>query len=245
VYNAQVVPRAELILCVSQNSKNELTEWLKQEKIHVPRIEVIRLGDDIKLLGKPVKPHEESFKKSGLKGKDFILCVGTIEAKKNHYLLYYVYKLAKQRGIDLPKIIILGRRGFHTEDMYDMMTRDPSVKDKFVFLHDASDEEMSWAYNNCLFTVLCSFHEGWGIPIAESVSRGIPCLCSNTSSMVEIAEGKGVAHFSPTSSEECLAGMVNWIDNPKELARAREATKKYKPTQWQDTFAQVKKYMEI
>ncbi|HSW75068.1 MAG TPA: glycosyltransferase family 1 protein [Candidatus Saccharimonadales bacterium] len=245
IYNCKVIPRADLVLCVSQNTKKELIEWLKSEKIHAPRVEVIRLGDSVKLLGKPEIPHEESFKKSGLKGGDFILCVGTIEAKKNHYLFYYVYKLAKQRGIKLPKLVILGRRGFHTDEMYDMMTRDPAVKDDFVFLHDASDEEMAWAYNNCLFTALASFHEGWGIPIAESVSRGVPCMCSNTSSMVEIAEGKGVAHFSPMSSDECLTAMVKWLDNPKELAKARAATKKYKPTSWQDTFAQVKKYMEI
>ncbi len=244
VYNSCVVPIADLVVCVSQNTKRELTEWLKSEKLHVPRIEVIRLGDDIKI-SKTRKPHEESFKKSGLKGDDFLLCVGTIEAKKNHYLFYYVYKLAKQRGIKLPKLVIIGRHGFHTDDMYDIMTRDPAVKDSFVFLHDADDEELSWAYEHCLFTVLASFHEGWGIPIAESIARGVPCLSSNTSSMVEIAEGKGVAHFAPTSSEECLAAILNWVDNPKELAKARAATKQYKQTTWDDTFAQVKNYMEI
>lgn len=245
VYNSQVVPIAELVVCVSQNTKRELTQWLKQEKLHVPRIEVIRLGDDIKIAGKPQKPHEEAFKQSGLKGGDFLLSVGTIEAKKNHYLFYYVYKLARQRGITLPKLVILGRRGFHTDDMYDIMTRDPEVKDSFVFLHDASDEEKTWAFQHCMFTVLASFHEGWGIPIAESIAFGVPCLCSNTSSMVEIAEGKGVAHFAPTSSEECLDKMLNWIDHPKELAAAKALTKKYKPTTWDDTFAQVTKYMEI
>jgi len=245
VYNSKVVPMAELVVCVSQNTKRELTAWLKQEKLHVPRIEVMRLGDDIKIASKPFPPHEEAFKISGLKGGDFLLAVGTVEAKKNHYLFYYVYKLAKQRGIQLPKLVILGRRGFHTDDMYDIMTRDPEVKDSFVFLHDASDEEMTWAYEHCMFTVLASFHEGWGIPIAESVARGVPCLCSNTSSMVEIAEGKGVAHFAPTSSEECLQKILEWVDDPKKLAAARAETKKYKPTKWDDTFAQVIKYMEI
>jgi glycosyltransferase involved in cell wall biosynthesis len=245
VYNSQVVPIAELVVCVSQNTKRELTHWLKQEKLHVPRIEVIRLGDDIKIASKPCVPHEESFKKSGLKGNDFLLCVGTVEAKKNHYLFYYVYKLAKQRGVTLPKLVILGRRGFHTDDMYDIMTRDPAVKDSFVFLHDASDEEKTWAYQHCMFTVLASFHEGWGIPIAESIAFGVPCLCSNTSSMVEIAEGKGVAHFAPTSSEECFDKILDWVQSPKKLEAARAATKKYKPTMWDDTFAQVIKYMEI
>ncbi|MGF7229596.1 MAG: glycosyltransferase, partial [Candidatus Saccharibacteria bacterium] len=242
-YNSRVVPIADLVLCVSQNTKRELTSWLKEQKLHVPRVEVFRLGDDIKISA-PTKPHEAAFTASKLKGGDYLLCVGTIEAKKNHYLFYYVYKLAAQRGITLPKLVIVGRRGFHTDDMYDIMTRDPAVKDSFAFLHDASDEELAWLYDHCLFTVLASFHEGWGIPIAESVARGIPCLCSNTSSMVEIAEGKGVAHFAPTSSEQCLEGMLAWITKPKALADARQQTKKYTPSTWDEAFNQVMTQME-
>jgi glycosyltransferase involved in cell wall biosynthesis len=229
-------------MAVSENTKRELTEWLKRQKLHVPRIEVFRLGDSVAIKG-PEKPIEDAFVKSGLKGNDFLLCVGTIEAKKNHYLFYYVYKLAKQRGIKLPKLVIIGRRGFHTDDMYDIMTRDPEVKDNFVFLHDATDENVTWAYDHCLFTVLASFHEGWGIPIAESVARGVPCLCSNTSSMVEIAEGKGVAHFAPTSSEQCLEGILQWLE-PKKLEAARKQTKTYVVSTWDEAFQQVMTQME-
>ncbi len=242
VYNSQVVPIADLVMAVSENTKRELTQWLKSQKLHVPRIEVFRLGDSV-AIRKPEKPTEEAFVKSGLKGNDFILCVGTIEAKKNHYLFYYVYKLAKQRGVKLPKLVIIGRHGFHTDDMYDIMSRDPEVKDDFVFLHDATDENVSWAYDHCLFTVLASFHEGWGIPIAESVARGVPCLCSNTSSMVEIAEGKGVEHFSPTSSEECFEGIMRWLD-PKKLEAARKKAQSYKLSTWAEAFDQVKMQME-
>ncbi len=240
-YNSRIVPIADLVLCVSRNTKKELTGWLNQEKLHVPRMEVFRLGDDVRA-SKPRKPDDEAFMAAGLKGKDYLLCVGTIEAKKNHALFYYVYKMAAQRGIELPKIAIVGRRGWGTENIYDMMTKDPEVKDKFVFLHDISDEELVWLFDNCLFTVLPSFHEGWGIPIAESLGRGIPCLSSNTSSMVEIAEGI-VEHFSPTSAEECLAAIQRMLE-PKHYKAAVARVKKYQPTSWDDSFKQVRAYVE-
>ncbi|HXH26775.1 MAG TPA: glycosyltransferase family 1 protein [Candidatus Acidoferrum sp.] len=240
-YNSKIVPAASLVLAVSHNTKRELTQWLEGQKLHVPKIEVFRLGEDLQVT-KTERPHEEAFKHSGLKGNDFILSVGTIEAKKNHLLYYYAYKLAKVRNIKLPKLVIVGRKGWLGDMALALLTKDPEIKDNIIPLLDASDEELSWLYDKCLFSVLASFHEGWGIPIAESVSRGVPCLCSNTSSMVEVAEGF-VEHFSPASPDELLAGIEHWLD-PKKLQAARSKTKHYKQFSWNDSFDQITKLIK-
>jgi hypothetical protein len=241
VYNTQVVPIASLVLTNSQHSKRELTAWLKGQKLTVPRIEVIRLGDNLDVAN-PTRPTDPQFVAAKLKGNDYIMAVGTIEAKKNHQLFYYVYKLAKARGITLPKLVIVGRLGWHTEVVHDMMTHDPEVKDSFVFMLNTDDEQMSWLYDHCMFSILASFDEGWGIPIAESLARGVPCLCSNTSSMVEIAEGI-VDHFSPASSDECLAGIERLLD-PKYLNDARQKAKRYRPHTWDEAFNEADTYVK-
>ena len=242
VYCRRIFPLCSLILSVSENSKRDALQWLKDNKLAVPRIEVFRLGDDIKI-SKPVPASDPLFLQSGLHGRDFIIFVGTIELKKNHLLLYYVYHLARVRGIDLPKIVMVGRRGWMTEPTYELMTKDPLVKDKFIFMLNTSDEELSWLYDKAMFSILPSFYEGWGIPIAESVARGVPCLSSDTSSMTEVAEGY-VKHFTPYSTDECLAAIKYWLDNPKELDKARQHTKTYKQFTWDASFAQVTKYMK-
>lgn len=238
-YCARVVPIADVVLVVSKNTKKDLTDWLKKQKLPVPPIRVFRLGDSIEI-AEPQAPKDPLFTGSGLKGGDFILCVGTLEAKKNHTLFYYVYNLAKQNGVALPKLVMVGRRGWKTENIFDIMSADP--EGKFIFLTHCSDQELSWLYDHCLFTVLPSFYEGWGIPIAESVARGVPCLCSNTSSMVEVAEGIA-EHFSPYSPEECLEGIQRWLD-PAQRKVALERTKNYQQFSWDDSFDQVKKYLE-
>ena len=240
-YCREILPICELVLCVSQNTRKEATEWLKAEGLHVPKMEVFHLGDDFKV-AKAVEPDDDVFKAAKLKGSQYLLTVSTIEARKNHALLYYVYKLARARGIDLPKIAIVGRRGWGTEDIYHFMTNDPEVKEKFVFLHNMGDEELSWLYGHCLFFVYPSFYEGWGIPIAESVARGVPCVCSNTTSMVEIAEGY-VEHFSPSSSDECLAAIQKLLI-PKNLEAARKHVKGYRQVSWDSSFEQVISYLE-
>jgi glycosyltransferase involved in cell wall biosynthesis len=198
----------------------------------VPPIEVFRLGDDFTIV-QPVQPQGADFAALH-KHEEYLLVVGTIEARKNHTLLYYTYKLAHQRKIMLPKLVIVGRRGWLTDDIFTLMTTDPEVAEKFVFLQSANDEELAWLYKHCLFSVYPSFYEGWGLPIAESMAYGVPCLASNTSSMPEIA-GDLLTYFSPYSTDGCLEAIVSLL-NPKKLVEAKKRVARYKPTTWDETF---------
>lgn len=236
-YTKAVYPLCEDIFAISDHTKKDIKTWLKQNKLKAPPITVIRLGDDFKL-SKPIVPKVDKFIKNHATFKNFILCVGTIEARKNHTLLYYAYKFAKQQDIDLPPLVIVGRRGWKSDDIYEIITNDPETKDKFIFLANASDEELAWLYKHCLFTVYPSFYEGWGLPIAESVFNGIPCIASNTSSMPEVA-GDLINYFNPCSVDECLAAILNML-KPGAIDKAKLRLKTYEPTSWEDTFIKVK-----
>lgn len=235
-YCTIVYPVCDLILAISEYTRKDIAAWLKAKKLHVPRIETFRLGDDF-AFSAPKNPTDPLFLQAGLRGQDYILCVGTIEARKNHALLYYVYKLAKKRGIQLPKIVVVGRRGWMTDDLFATITADPETKDAFVFLQNMSDEELSWLYGHCLFSIYPSHYEGWGLPVAESVGRGVPCLASNASSIPEIA-GDLITYFTPTSTDECLNAMAALLD-AKKLKEAKAKAASYKPTTWDETFRQV------
>lgn len=240
-YCRRIVPISALVLCVSKATREDLRQWLKAQSIALPRMEVFRLGEDFKFAESEI-PTEQAFVDANVSEHDYILTVGTIEARKNHTLLYYVYKLAKSRGIDLPLSVIVGRRGWKTEQIYDFMTQDPEVKDKFVFLHDASDENLSWLYEHAELSVIPSFAEGWGIPIAESVARGTPCISSDKTSMIEVAEGY-VRHFDPASSDECLA-LIQEMLTPENQKKWRAKCAQYKQTTWDESYAEVRAKMQ-
>lgn len=126
-------------------------KWVKKIKKHVPPIEVVRLGDDFNFVSskKPKDVNRVSSK--------FIICVGTIEARKNHTLLYYVYKRALEKNIDLPDLAIVGRRGWQTDDIYNLIQNDPGINKKIHFFENRGDDELSWLYENCLFSVYPAF----------------------------------------------------------------------------------------
>ncbi len=232
-YFSEVLPQAAALVAVSNNTADDLRRWGASLGHADLPIEVVREGD---VFGR-AEPREPELPASTSDG--FVLCVGTIEAKKNHALLYYVYKQAERRNLALPPVVIVGRRGWRTDDVYGLMTDDPEVSPKFVFLHDATDGELAWLYDHCRYTVFPSFFEGWGIPIAESVSRGVPCLCSNAASMPEIAPG-AVRHFNPDAPAELLNLMVE-LNGEEALALARREAATYEPTSWDHTYAEIKR----
>ncbi|MDB5170466.1 MAG: glycosyltransferase [Candidatus Saccharibacteria bacterium] len=237
-YMQKVLPEASLILAISKNTSDDAQAWIAAtQSKKLTALKVFRLGDEI-AGGNSVKP-----KGLGLP-KEFVLCVGTIEARKNHTSLYYAYKLAEQRGVELPAVVIVGRKGWLAEDIYEIITNDPTVKDKFVFLHNTSDDELNWLYGNALFSVYPSFYEGWGLPIAESLLRGVPCVASNTSSMPEIA-GDLVDYFSPYAPQEIMESIYSLSSNPSLLAQKASKLKQgYKVTHWDDTYMQVATLLE-
>jgi glycosyltransferase involved in cell wall biosynthesis len=106
-------------------------------------------------------------------------------------------------------------------------------------MHDASDSELVWLYENAKFSVYPSFYEGWGLPVAESLIRGVPCVASNTSSIPEIA-GDLVDYFSPYSPEEIMEKINRLSGSPKLLGqKSRKIKTGYKATSWDDSYKQV------
>ncbi len=238
-FTEKVTSVCDVVFSISESTKYDLETWLNQHKLPIPRIDIIRLGDAYNLNQHAEIPDQKEFVDAKIdpKKNPFILCVGTIEARKNHTLLYYTYKLAKSRGVQLPKLIISGRPGHRTENIIDIIRDDPDVNNDILLLMNVSDRQLSWLYSNCMFTVYSSFYEGWGLPIAESIANGVPCICSNTSSMVEVAPDF-VRYFNPTSSEECLSAIQYYL-KPAHLTEARNKAKKYVPVTWDTTYDQV------
>jgi len=231
-YVNEIYPLCKKLISISESTKSDVCEWLKDHELNAPEIDVIRLGENFEK-AKPHMPDLSLFRS----GQPYITCVGTIETRKNHMLLYYVYKLAKARGVLLPPIVVVGRRGWLTENIYDLIVNDPDTRDLFVFLHDTSDEELSWIYDHSLFSIYPSHYEGWGLPVAESIAHGVPCISSNTSSLPEIA-GDLISYFSPVSTDECLQSICDLLDS-NNLRKAKQKIKNYKPTSWDETFGQI------
>jgi glycosyltransferase involved in cell wall biosynthesis len=161
-----------------------------------------------------------------------------VESRKNHLLLYQVWERARESGVMLPDLVIVGRMGWAAADAVYAMKNDPTVRASIHLLNEVSDAQLEWLYANCLLTIYPSLYEGWGLPIAESLARGKVCLASSSSAMPEVA-GDLVDYFSPYDAGECLRLVERYLDPAVLAARVRQMREQYPVTRWDDTVRQL------
>lgn len=226
-------------LVTSKSTKGDLLRIAKRKgfaSLRPDDIGMIRLGDDINISGRAYCPFG-----SNIKPKKYVLVVGTLEARKNHQLIYQTIKLANERGIVLPPVVLVGKRGWLVDDFIYTLENDPAIKDTIIWLDKVDDAGLRWLYRNCRYTIYPSLYEGWGLPVAESLMYGKPCISSFTSSMPEIA-GPIIDYFSPYSSDELLKLMQAYNDK-KYLSARSNAVASYKPHLWSDTSKEIANHL--
>jgi len=234
-YIYQILRQGDYIFPISDSSKADLLKFASEIGVlDVPVIKTIRLGDDI---SPTIAENPPYFVKDP---HSFAISVGTIEARKNHFEIYYAYKLAHQRHVELPNMYIIGKPAWLTSDVIYFLQNDTDIKDKIAIMSDVSDRELAWLYKNALFTVYPSEYEGWGLPIAESLLYGTPVIASNTSSMVEIAPGL-VDHVSPFDPHELLDKMAFYTDKKQSNKKREAITAGYTPQTWEKTASTIER----
>ena len=188
---------ADHIFSISRHSRDDLTETLRKLDRPVPGITVIPMGGSITDSEGLDAPPAGALKKLGVDGP-FVLCVGTLEPRKNHMLLFQVWRrlVAKHGAGNVPKLVLVGRVGWYMEDFMRMLKITNFVEETVIHLQGISNAELSELYKGCLFTAFPSFSEGWGLPITESLALGKVCICSNSTSMPE-AGGEHALYIDP------------------------------------------------
>jgi glycosyltransferase involved in cell wall biosynthesis len=166
---------------------------------------------------------------------EFVLCVCTLEARKNHMLLLDVWtRLHAQYGERTPILVLVGKWGWGIEAFRQKIEDMKFLSGKIIVLGNLSDAKVDYLYRHCLFTVFPSFVEGWGLPVGESLACGKPCIASNASSLPEVG-GSLVRYIDPY---DC-AGAARIIEKPlmdrDDLAAwTAQVVREFKPRTWDE-----------
>jgi glycosyltransferase involved in cell wall biosynthesis len=222
-----MVGLADLVLAISEQTRRDLLALAGRAGLPAPPVAVVRLGDE--LAGPAVRP-------AGLPewvGCGFVLSVGTLEARKNHELLYQLWRrLAARHGPALPPLVWAGRPGWLTADLLQRVRRDPLTRERVLLLPGVTDPHLRWLYGGCRFTLYPSHYEGWGLPVAEALAQGKWCVCSDASSLPEIAPGLVGLH-DPLDLDGCrrLAERALFEDGFLEQ-QERRLRRLFRPTPW-------------
>lgn len=233
-YLINILHGSNYIFCISDNTKDDLKNFIINSGAPSPKIKKLKLGTSL------YENYKQTKKSKDLKSQSkFILYVSTIETRKNHKLIIDVYLLAKKKNIDLPNIIFIGMKGWGTKSLISQIKKDNYLSSKISILNNIDDNNLVEYYKTSLFCIYPSFYEGWGLPIIEAASFGKVTLCSNIKVLRESGD-KYMKYVKPNCIESWLNAMYLFSCNNLLLEKTQNKIIKNFPIQkWEDTAKQL------
>jgi glycosyltransferase involved in cell wall biosynthesis len=205
--------RARRLIAVSAHTATESVQLL-----HVPRerIDVIYHGVDPAFRPLPDGEVAAFRQRVGLPDR-FVLCVGTLEPRKNHTRLVEAFARIRDRQV---KLVIVGGKGWLYDELLARV-ETLGLSDDVIFPGYVSNEELPLWYNAAVAFTYPSLYEGFGIPVTEAQACGAPVLTSNVSSLPEAA-GDAALMVDPFDVEAIAAGLNQLLSDEQLRQDLRE-----------------------
>ena len=228
--------RSARILAVSEFSRREIIELL-----HVPA-EKVSVVYNAPSMGGETADFEAVAEKYQLYGP-YILYVGTIEPRKNLTRLLRAFRLLKrEQGVE-HKLVLAGGSGWNNREIYRMAESLPCAGD-VIFTGYVSEAEKNVLYRQAEAFVFPSLYEGFGIPVLEAQSCGVPVLTSGCYSLPEVG-GKGALYADPYDESSIAEGLWKLLAD-RELAEelVRSGYENVKRFSWEQSAERLRKIIE-
>ena len=162
-------------------------------------------------------------------GSHYFLYVGTLQPRKNLITLLWAYASLIKKG-DIPSevnLVLAGRQGWLCRDILEVASAQ-ILRDRVVFPGYIPSEDLAALLSGAIAYILPSWYEGFGLPVLEAMACGTPVVCSNVSSLPEVA-GDAALLFDPRDAGALATAMSRVYREPalrRELIeRGRERLK--------------------
>ncbi len=143
---------------------------------------------------------------------EYLLWVGNIEPKKNVGLLLRAMQLLRERGREVPKLVIAGALSTATNEVMREFLR-AGLQTRVQFVGRVRDAELPAIYRGAALFCFPSRHEGFGLPPLEAMAAGVPVIVSDAGSLPEVVGQAGLVR--PVDDVEAWAdGIVEVLGQP-------------------------------
>lgn len=222
----RVLKRADGVLTISQACTASVRAFFGD---HTPPVRHFYLGGDF--TAPAVAPDRMG------PARRFLM-VGTVEPRKGHALVLDCFERLWARGEDVT-LTFVGRMGWADRDLIARCRNHPERGQRFHHHENADDAELTVIFDRSDATIVASSVEGFGLPVIESLVRGVPVIASDIPVFREVG-GEAVLYFAPgdgdaleyaigalgSNSEpwRAIAARFEWIDWDMSAAWFRRET---------------------
>lgn len=180
-----------------------------------------------------------------LPGRPYFVMLGTIEGRKNHLLILNIWsELARRLGTACPQLVVIGQRGWESEQAVDMLDRSEEIRGHVIELSRCDDAQLAAYMAHARALLFPSFVEGYGLPLVEALAAGTPVIASNLNVFRELA-GDIPTYLSPIDGLGWSQAIEAFArdDSPERDAQLRRL-QGWRAPQWSDHFALVDRWLE-
>ncbi|MFI7858057.1 glycosyltransferase family 4 protein [Pseudomonas promysalinigenes] len=175
--------RADALITDSHYTRQELADYFGWP---IERIHAVPLASSPEFHPRSADSLREALARYGLQAGGYSLFVGTIEPRKNLETLLDAYgKLPVALRQRWP-LILTGYHGWRSEAIHQRIAQ-AQQQGWARYLGFAASEDLPLLYAGARLFTFPSHYEGFGLPVLEAMSSGVPVVCSNSSSLPEVA----------------------------------------------------------
>jgi glycosyltransferase involved in cell wall biosynthesis len=196
---------AHQIVAISEQTAQDLEEFFGVGR---DKVQVVYQDCDPVFQLIPEKQAQNAIREKYALPQEFILCVGTLERRKNQLHLLKGWHAA---GAPAP-LVFIGRKTEYYKEMQVFITQH-RLQEKVLFLPYIPFQELPIIYQLATLFVYPSIFEGFGIPIVEALNSGVPVVTSTGSCFSE-AGGPGTRYVSPTDVEGLAQAIQEILSSP-------------------------------
>lgn len=210
---------ADLYVTVSRSAHKEVVE---QYGLPADRVVPIYNGVDTELFSPPsdkAAARRQACARFGIPGP-YLLHVSKYQPTKNGVRIVAAYRRLKESGFQELALVLAGSTGWGYEPVAAAIAR--AADRNIVRLGQLQEPELVELYRGAEVFLFPSLHEGFGLPVLESMACGVPAVVSNVFSLPEVA-GDAAPAVNPESEEEIAAAAATLLGDAALYERTRQA----------------------
>lgn len=179
----------------------------------------------------------------GLTAHRYLVYPANFWKHKNHEMLLTAFGIAVKKGMTSDiKLVCTGAPGARQEWLMNA-AHDMNLNDRIVFPGYLPNPELAALISHCRGVVFPSLYEGFGLPVIEAMTAGVPVACSNTTSLPEVAAEAAIL-FDPRVPDQIADAMIALVNDEALRTRLAEAGQK-RAEEFADSQRMANEYWEL
>ena len=216
------IKEADRIVAISECTKRDVCEL---GNVDPKRVDVIYQSRSPRFSEAPNAAKMWAVRDKYVLPDRYVLCVGSIEERKNVLLAIK----ALHHLPDDVSLVIVGRQTPYSDQMHEYVL-EHRMHSRVQMLHNVPDDDLPALYRMADCFVYPSRYEGFGIPIIEAISQGLPVVAC-TGSCLEEAGGPDSLYVSPDDPEAMAHALKQVLygapDRQQRIDRSRQYIRRF------------------